>query len=73
MKEDFVPKQNVELIIAAFTRIIQRSGDIMSLFINNPIVVNKSLKYMDCVNKIHVKCFSFLFIEQTSVLIDTAY
>ena len=27
---------------------------------------------MDCVNKIHEKCFSFLFIEENNVLIDTA-
>ena len=29
-------------------------------------------KYMDCVTKIHEKCFSFLFIEENNVLIDTA-
>ena len=30
---DFAPKQNAELVIAAFTRIIQRSVDIMSIFL----------------------------------------
>ena len=30
-------------------------------------------KYMDCVNKINEKCFSFLFIEENNVLIDAAY
>ena len=46
---------------------------LVDLYLIKEYIHEKYNKYMDCVNKINEKCFSFLFIEENNVLIDTAY